>query len=191
MEHTTTTCLAQVLGRLYPHLSTTSPGAAGIKHLRAALKQHADRADLWEMLGDSVAAVEPAEALQAYSKASELLQAEPKQDQAGDSQQLPARLLNNRAVLELRAGNVSAARAGMEAALAAAAAGNLGGLGAEAQVTIGFNLARVREACGELEAAGRDYRELLQQFPRYADPYLRLAAMARRRGDTKVGREDW
>lgn len=53
------------------------------------------------------------------------------------------------------------------------------------QVTLGYNLARVKEACGDLQAAEREYRELLAQFPRYGDCCLRLACIAKARGDTK------
>lgn len=49
-------------------------------------------------------------------------------------------------------------------------------------------MARVREAGGELQAAEAEYRALLEQFPQYADCYLRLACVAKLRGDTKVGR---
>ncbi len=47
-------------------------------------------------------------------------------------------------------------------------------------------MARVREASGELQAAEGEYRALLEQFPDYADCYLRLACVAKMRGDTKV-----
>ena len=54
------------------------------------------------------------------------------------------------------------------------------------QVTLGYNLARVREACGDLKGAEAEYRELLAQFPQYGDCCLRLACIAKARGDTKV-----
>jgi RNA polymerase-associated protein CTR9 len=55
------------------------------------------------------------------------------------------------------------------------------------QVTLAYNLARVREACGQLKAAEAEYSELLRQFPAYGDCALRLACIAKARGDTKVG----
>ena len=58
-----------------------------------------------------------------------------------------------------------------------------GGLPAGAQVTLGFNRARIREAAGELAAAAADFRGILAAFPGYTDARLRLAAIARARGD--------
>lgn len=58
-----------------------------------------------------------------------------------------------------------------------------GGLPAGAQVTLGFNRARIREAAGELAAAAADFRGILAVFPGYVDARLRLAAIARARGD--------
>lgn len=57
------------------------------------------------------------------------------------------------------------------------------------QVTLGYNLARVKEACGDLKAAEAEYRELLHQFPQYGDCCLRLACIAKARGDTKASRK--
>jgi hypothetical protein len=54
------------------------------------------------------------------------------------------------------------------------------------QVTLGYNLARVKEACGNLKDAEAEYRALLKQFPQYGDCCLRLACIAKTRGDTKV-----
>ena len=54
------------------------------------------------------------------------------------------------------------------------------------QVSLGYNLARVKEACGSLKAAEAEYRELLKQFPQYGDCCMRLACIARARGDTKA-----
>ena len=53
-------------------------------------------------------------------------------------------------------------------------------------MSLGYNLARVKEACGSLKAAEAEYRELLKQFPQYGDCCLRLACIARARGDTKA-----
>jgi RNA polymerase-associated protein CTR9 len=53
-------------------------------------------------------------------------------------------------------------------------------------VSLGYNLARVKEACGSLKAAEAEYRELLKQFPQYGDCCMRLACIARARGDTKA-----
>jgi RNA polymerase-associated protein CTR9 len=50
---------------------------------------------------------------------------------------------------------------------------------------LGYNLARVKEACGDLKSAEAEYKELLRQFPQYGDCCLRLACIAKARGDTK------
>lgn len=54
---------------------------------------------------------------------------------------------------------------------------------AGAQVTMGFNRARVLEANGSLQAAAREYEGILNAFPGYTDCHLRLACMAVRRGN--------
>ncbi len=58
-----------------------------------------------------------------------------------------------------------------------------GGLPAGAQVTLGFNHARIQESTGELTKAAGEYRGILAAFPGYLDARLRLAAIARARGD--------
>ncbi|RMZ53978.1 hypothetical protein APUTEX25_002555 [Auxenochlorella protothecoides] len=58
----------QVLGKLYPRLRL-GPDAAGIPHFKAALKRLGERADLWEMLGDVLAPLDPGGALAAYQHA--------------------------------------------------------------------------------------------------------------------------
>eukprot|EP00887_Chlorella_sp_A99_P005280 scaffold1.g5280.t1 len=146
--------ILQVLGVLYPKLGGAKPGRA-VAALKAAADRAGTDAELWELLGDVLASVEPAGALQAFTKAIELRQAENGRGGA----HLPTRLANNAAVLYLRAGD--AARA----------------------VTLGYNMARCREAAGEVAAAEAEYRALLQQFPQYGDCLLRLASIARRRGD--------
>ena len=54
---------------------------------------------------------------------------------------------------------------------------------------MGYNLARVKEACGALQAAEAEYRALLANFPQYGDCCLRLAYIAKERGDVQVGGE--
>lgn len=46
-------------------------------------------------------------------------------------------------------------------------------------------MARIHEAAGELSAAEAEYQALLQQFPHYGDCLLRLASMAKARGDAR------
>lgn len=58
-----------------------------------------------------------------------------------------------------------------------------GALPASANVTLGFNQARVQEAAGDIEAAARSYKDMLEAFPGYTDCPLRLACIAKHRGD--------
>lgn len=51
------------------------------------------------------------------------------------------------------------------------------------QVTLGYNLARVREASGQLQEAAREYQSILDQFPGYLACQQRLAALAQKRGN--------
>lgn len=47
----------------------------------------------------------------------------------------------------------------------------------------------MKEACGNLKAAEAEYKELLKQFPQYGDCCLRLACIAKARGDTKASNQ--
>lgn len=58
-----------------------------------------------------------------------------------------------------------------------------GALPASANVTLGFNQARVQEAAGNIEVAARSYKDMLEAFPGYTDCPLRLACIAKHRGD--------
>ena len=47
------------------------------------------------------------------------------------------------------------------------------GLAASNQVTLGFNLARAKEATGNLTQAVKEYEAILAEFPEYLDCYFR------------------
>lgn len=57
------------------------------------------------------------------------------------------------------------------------------GLAPANQITLGFNLARIKEENGRLTEAGKEYKEILENFPNYLDCYFRLAMIARAQGD--------
>lgn len=174
----------QVLGRVLP--KTPLKSTKVVPQFKEATEQRPQDADLWELLGDLLSSLEPAGALKAYNKAIEIKRAAAAGNgSANGGAQLPARLLNNAAVLHLRAGNSQAAYDLMAQAMQTAADAGLGNLSPLAQVTLGYNLARVKEACGSLQAAEAEYKELLKQFPQYGDCCLRLACIAKARGDTK------
>ncbi|KAG2487876.1 hypothetical protein HYH03_013459 [Edaphochlamys debaryana] len=98
---------------------------------------------------------------------------------------IPDRLLNNAAVLHYRSGDVSAALALLQRALQimnrAEAAGGVPS--AMHRATLNFNQARLMEAAGEYKQAEQLYKDVLAEHPTYIDCRLRLACMARARGD--------
>jgi len=81
-------------------------------------------------------------------------------------------------------GAPTGARARAQAAEGAGA--GAGGLPAGAQVTLGFNRVRIREAAAQPTAAAAEYRGILAAFPGYTDARLRCAALARARGDLEA-----
>jgi RNA polymerase-associated protein CTR9 len=177
----------RVLGPLLPRLPTARAGTRAARHFREAAERDSGGGALWEMLGDALAASDPAGALAAYRRAiDEHRRAAAAAAAVGGGAPaavLPARLLNNASVLQLRAGDARGALALAAEALASAAGGGLCELGAGAQVTLGYNAARVREATGDLRDAEAEYAALLEQFPLYVDCHLRLGAIALGRGD--------
>jgi len=183
----------ELLGKLYPRLpSHREPRAA--PSLKAACERFPDRADLWELLGDVTCATQPSSAMQNYMKAINIHQKKISAKSATGTGTanvvVPARLYNNAAVLHLQAGNAAMALRLMENAMASVAAGGLGDLGPLSQVTLGFNMARVKEANGELGTAEKEYKALLEQFPDYTDCLLRLSCIAHKRGDVEMA-EEW
>jgi len=184
----------ELLGKLYPRLpSHREPRAA--PSLKAACERFPDRADLWELLGDVTCATQPSTAMQAYMKAINIHQKKVSANSTGagttgTANVVPARLYNNAAVLQMQAGNAAMALRLMENAMASVAAGGLGDLGALSQVTLGFNMARVKEASGELGTAEKEYKALVEQFPDYTDCLLRLSCIAHKRGDVEMA-EEW
>ncbi|KAF6252058.1 hypothetical protein COO60DRAFT_560958 [Scenedesmus sp. NREL 46B-D3] len=180
---------------------------------REAAQRQVDNASLQQMLGELLAATEPAAALEAFSRALALHSKKKKEvlernearaskraalDAAGDdalAAQLegsieqdepvpvvPAKLLNNTAVLKYRAGAVGEAMALLNEAEASIKADPSKATALQT-ISMGYNMARLQEATGELKNAQQMYRSLVQQFPGYIDCYLRLSAMAKAAGD--------
>lgn len=56
-------------------------------------------------------------------------------------------------------------------------------LAASNQVTLGYNLARAKEAAGNLAQASKEYQDILAEFPEYLDCYFRLAWISRNKGN--------
>ena len=56
-------------------------------------------------------------------------------------------------------------------------------MAASNQLTLGYNLARAKEANGEISQAANEYKEILAEFPEYLDCYFRLAWIARSKGN--------
>lgn len=195
----------RVLAPLVPRNYQGAAAVPSAVHFKEAAERDDKDASLWEMLGDVLAGSDPASALSAYntainlhrkaSNAAATTSEEANGNGAGENGikpagAIPARLLNNAAVLQLRSGNPMAASQLVAESIASAQAGGLSELGPQAQVTLGYNAARVREAIGDLNAAEAEYKALLAQFPQYADCHLRLACIYKARGDIRSA-EDW
>jgi len=175
----------RVLAPLCPR-SGGAAAAAGrtASHFKAAAERQPDNANLWEMLGDVLANADPAAALSSYNKAIHIHRKSAAAVENGTgSAAVPARLLNNAAVLQMRAGDYSKAQQLVAESLLSASTGGLNDLGPQAQVTLVYNGARIREAAGDLQGAEAEYKALLAQFPQYADCHLRLACIYKAQGN--------
>lgn len=199
-----------ILGSLVPVADMTAGRLEEALPLfqEASVKRGED-AQVWEMLGELQAASDPLAAAAAYRKAVELHRglaqraaakiaeweaqqvngaSSSSSSQAAERPQeyrLPVRLLNNAAVLTLAAGQPAAALGLMEEAMSNMVAGEDGSISALHKVSMGYNLARLQEACSDLRSARQGYTALLEQFPGYTDCYIRLAVMAAQLGDDK------
>ncbi|KAL4539716.1 hypothetical protein Ndes2437B_g01927 [Nannochloris sp. 'desiccata'] len=190
----------RILAPLCPRSYAPTTPVPSARHFKKAAEKELNNAALWEMLGDVLAGSEPATALSAYTtsinlhrKASNAAATTSTDNGNGttpDPILVPARLLNNAAVLQLRAGNPAAASQLLAESISSAVGGGLSELGPQAQVTLGYNSARVREAGGDLNTAESEYKALLAQFPDYSDCYLRLACIYQAKGDIKTA-EEW
>lgn len=190
----------RIIAPLCPRSYAPTAPVPSARHFKMAAEKEVSNAALWEMLGDVLAGSEPATALSAYTTSISLQR---KASNAAATTSIdggngptpvaplvPARLLNNAAVLQLRAGNPAAASDLLAESISSAVAGGLSELGPQAQVTLGYNSARVREAGGDLNTAESEYKALLAQFPDYSDCYLRLACIYQAKGDIKTA-EEW
>ncbi len=193
----------RILAPLCPRNYAPTAPVPSARHFKEAAERETSDAALWEMLGDVLAGSDPASALSAYTTAINLHRkasnaaATTSTDNGNDAAPapapaaaIPARLLNNAAVLQLRSGNPAAASQLLAESIASAVGGGLSELGPQAQVTLGYNSARVREAGGDLATAESEYKALLAQFPDYSDCYLRLACIYQAKGDIKTA-EEW
>eukprot|EP00882_Tetradesmus_deserticola_P012382 GHRQ01013123.1.p1 GENE.GHRQ01013123.1~~GHRQ01013123.1.p1 ORF type:complete len:722 (+),score=423.52 GHRQ01013123.1:290-2455(+) len=164
------------------------------------------------MLGELLAATEPAAALEAFSRALTLHSQQQREvllrnearaaqraavDAVGDEAAaaqldgsveddepvpvVPAKLLNNTAVLKYRAGAIGEAMALMNEAEQSIKADPSKATALQT-ISMAYNMARLQEATGDLKNAQHMYRNLVQQFPGYIDCYLRLSAMAKAAG---------
>jgi RNA polymerase-associated protein CTR9 len=194
----------RILAPLCPRTYAPNVPVPSARHFKEAAEKEFNDAALWEMLGDVLSGFDPATALSAYTtsinlhrKASNAAATTSIDNGNGvntstttGAAAIPARLLNNAAVLQLRAGNPTAASQLLAESIASAVGGGLSELGPQAQVTLGYNSARVREAGGDLNTAESEYKALLAQFPDYSDCYLRLACIYQAKGDIKTA-EEW
>ena len=208
----------RVVSPLIPRIYQGASAVPSARHFKEAADRDGKDASLWEMLGDVLAGSDPSSALAAYNTAINLHRkasnaaasasnggansttdtttqiagngAVGENGNANSAASIPSRLLNNAAVLQFRSGNPVAASQLVSESIASAQGGGLSELGPQAQVTLGYNAARVREAIGDLNGAEAEYKALLAQFPQYSDCHLRLACIYKARGDIRNA-EDW
>ncbi|GIL51578.1 hypothetical protein Vafri_7539 [Volvox africanus] len=135
---------------------------------------------------EQIAAEEAAEEEEARRDEAQL--AEEGEDDSTPDHIIPARLLNNAAVLHYRAGEMDAAVSLLQRAIDAMSRGadGCGGVSSRMHLaTLTFNRARLLEASGEFKAATRLYKDVLSEHNTYIDCYLRLACIARAKGNHK------
>lgn len=181
--------IATHFGPLIPHFKGTMlKNKSVISEFARMVEEIGDNPNLWENLGDIVCIDDPAKAMKAYSKAIELHKGA--SDSSESLSSVPCRLLNNAAVLYLRTGQSGTAFRLENAAIENARSGNLGNLHPASQVTLGYNMARITEAMGDLRTAEKEYLDLLKEFPKYVDCILRLACICKKKGDIN-GAERW
>ncbi|EFJ40533.1 hypothetical protein VOLCADRAFT_121713 [Volvox carteri f. nagariensis] len=138
------------------------------------------------------AAAEAEEEAEQQELAAQLAEeGEEEEDEPVPDHIIPARLLNNAAVLHYRqveAGDVSSAMALLRRAQDAMSRGadGCGGVSSHMHLaTLTFNRARLMEASGEYKAAAQLYKDVLSEHGTYIDCYLRLACIARAKGSHK------
>ncbi|GBF96613.1 hypothetical protein Rsub_09359 [Raphidocelis subcapitata] len=177
----------RLLGALAPELPDRVERRAGL--FREAATRHPDDGGLLETLGELLAASDPKASLDAYEAALRAHRAgKGPGGGGGGGGGVPPRLLNNAAVLRYRSGQVGPAVELLAEAVAALAAGD-GGLTPLQKVTLGYNMARLKEAAGDCGAAAEEYKRLLESFPSYTDCHLRLACLARAAGRSEEALE--
>lgn len=181
----------KMLGEVYFVLEGRQ--AAAVKKFReATANQGASSPDAWHILAELLSFSDHGAALKAYDKALQLFReaaasapattavglANGNTTSAATGSGLPLKLLNNAAVMHLRLGNMTTAMSLMQEAVRASE-----GSAVAMRLTVGFNMARMKEATGDLQSASREYQAMLDTFPEYIDCRIRLAAIAAHRGD--------
>ncbi|DBA73696.1 TPA: hypothetical protein ACH3X2_009676 [Trebouxia sp. C0005] len=171
----------KILGNLYPH----NPGKAhkAVSHFKDAASRSDKDPEVWEMLGELLAATDPSGALKAYKKSLELhrqlAQSAPQENgHSSGAARVPSRLLNNAAVVHMACGRQ---REALDLAVEASQSGG----GEVNGLTLGYNVARLHEANGESKQAQTFYSDIVSDFPDYLDAYMRLACIERKQGNLK------
>eukprot|EP00892_Ulva_mutabilis_P003021 jgi/Ulvmu1/1271/UM109_0069.1 len=159
-----------LMGKLLPHTTSGMPAQPKLELLKEGAQHHSTNPEVQEMLGDVLAVVDPAQSLKAFKSAMSLRRDTDAIGEAGPS----ARLMNNTAVLEYRSKQVDAALELMQEAASAMESGIADGVPAQCESTLRFNVARCREAQGDLRAAQQGYEQVLKEHPDYTDCIIRL-----------------
>ncbi|KAL3140102.1 hypothetical protein ABBQ38_004382 [Trebouxia sp. C0009 RCD-2024] len=178
----------KILGNLYPHNPAKAHKA--VSHFKEAAGRSDKDPEVWEMLGELLAPTDPSGALKAYKNSLDLhrqVAAEQRAQQNGNAQpaqaSIPARLLNNAAVVFLACGKQ---REALDLVIEATQAN----AGEVSELTLGYNFGRLHEANGDLKQAQTLFSDIAADYPDYLDAYLRLACIERKQGNLKKA-IDW
>lgn len=163
-------------GPLIPHFNFKASMPLKQIFIEMARKEKSNK-DLWQIAGDVNCVDDPAIALKAYLEGLSLY------GKSSSENIVPIRLLNNIAVLYFRSEQMEKSYIRMSEAIENMQLGGFNDLHPASQVTLGYNMARIREAVGDLGTAEKEYESLLKEFPKYIDCLLRLACISKKRGD--------
>ena len=150
----------KALGILYKHEGRPE---LATEYLRKAEGLAGEDPDVQEALGELLAASDPLAAVRAYDRAVGLHEAK------APGEPVDARLLHNQGVARFNAGDLSGAKSSFEDARPRV------GEGTALSTILNFNVARVQEDFGELDAADQGYAAVLADFPGFTDCRLRRA----------------
>ena len=175
----------KILGSIYSGSEDAERRAKACTNLTKVTRQYPDDVEAWIELAQILEQNEPAEALEAYTTASHILEEQIKVA-------LPPEILNNVAALHFRNEDFQKAKTFYERSLERCLTERVNDerYYSAISVTITYNLARLCEATNDKERAAILYKNILREHPNYIDCYLRLGCMSRDQGQIYEA-SDW